>query len=412
MIASERESLFSRQISTFGLRYSFVIRHWTFVIYQLPVFTLANLSYHPTMWSNLRQSAVLAPLTTGCILLSAILYGMAEWTAARDNISLNEAQSLLGGVGMHTLWRGDVWRIPVSAFHHAGGLLHLAMNCLAAWHLGRLLEFRIGLWRFAAFLVGAVMIPMMAAVLVDSPAYGFSGAVYAMFGVLWAGRRRDEFCATYITDSIVKNYVSWLFICIVLTYSNVLLISNSAHFSGVVYGYAFGMVMLADWRNVRWARWVFWVSHVAILPTGWLVVHPIWNGNYYWWLAGEVYEQNDVLSEQYLRRAVELDPHLDRPWCFIAIIQSSHGEHLAAWKTMLTGLQYNPAYAQGIEMARSIWRQLPAAQRDEALQALRETFGHDSSKPVDQWEIALTSEAPDDKPTPTGLPDDEIRAAE
>ncbi|MBI5761667.1 MAG: rhomboid family intramembrane serine protease [Planctomycetales bacterium] len=351
------------------------------------------------MWSNLRQAAVLAPLTTGCILLSAILYGMAEWTVAREHIGLVEAQNLLGGVGMHTLWRGDVWRIPVSAFHHSGGLVHLAMNCLAAWHLGRLLEFRLGFGRFAAFLVGAVMIPMLAAVLVDSPAFGFSGAVYAMFGVLWAGRRRDEFCATYITDSVVKNYVSWLFICIVLTYSNVLLISNSAHFSGVVYGYAFGMVMLADWRTVRWARWVFWFAHLAVFPTVWLVAHPIWNGNYYWFLADEVHDQNDELREQYWRRAVELDPHLDGPWHNIALTQSRRGEHLAAWKTMLTGLQYNRAYAKGIEMARDIWRRIPAAQRDEALHFLRETFGGDSTKPVEQWEISLTSDSLDDRPT-------------
>jgi membrane associated rhomboid family serine protease len=35
--------------------------------------------------------------------------------------------------GPFDLWAGEWWRMPVSAFHH-GDLVHLLLNCSAAWN--------------------------------------------------------------------------------------------------------------------------------------------------------------------------------------------------------------------------------------------------------------------------------------
>lgn len=238
-------------------------------------------------WSELRRSCQASPLTTGCILLSSVLYGMSEWLASQRNLSLHEAQVVLGGVSDVELWRGELWRIPISTFHHAGGLLHLVMNCLAAWHVGRLAEARLGFWRYAAFLVGAINLPIIAEVLIGNYPLGLSGAVFAVFGVLWAGRRRDEFCATYMPEQVSRWYLIWLLLCIPLTYLGVLPVANVAHFSGVAYGYVAGLVWLADWHSVRWSRVAFWLGHIALVPATWLVVHPIWDARYHWWLGNE-----------------------------------------------------------------------------------------------------------------------------
>jgi hypothetical protein len=294
------------------------------------------------------------------------------------------------------LWRGEVWRIPVSTFHHGGGLLHLAMNSLATWHVGRLAEARLSFWRYAAFLAGATTLPIIAELLTGNYPLGLSGAVYAMFGVLWSGRRRDEFCATHLPEPVSRGYLIWLLVCIPLTYLDVLSVANVAHFSGLAYGCIAGLVWLADWRSVRWARVLYWLGHFVLVPVTWLIVHPVWDARYFWWRGNETDAAQVDLRDSYWRRATELDPHLGGPWFNLTISPMLRGDQLSAWRTMLTGLKHNPTYTEGIDRARLIWQLLPRGHRDDALQFLRETFGSDSSQSVEQWEVALTALRDDD----------------
>jgi membrane associated rhomboid family serine protease len=363
-------------------------------------------------WSDLRRSCLASPLTTGCILLSSVLYGMAEFLASQRNLTLQEAQVVLGGVSTLELWRGELWRVPVSSVHHAGGLPHLILNCLASWHVGRLAEARLGIWRFAAFLAGAVTLPIVAELLIGNQPLGLSGAVFAMFGVLWTGRRRDDFCATHLPEPISRGYLIWLWLCIPLTYLGLLPVANVAHFSGLAYGGIAGLIWLADWKPVRWSRVAFWLGHIVLVPATWLIMHPIWDARYFWWLGNETKAAESDLRDSYWRRATELDPNLGGPWFNLTLTPALRGDFLTAWRIMLTGLKHNPAYAEGIDRARLIWNLLPRHERGEALRVLRETFGGDASKSVDQWEVALTGHRRGDDSTADDLPNDIHDAAE
>ncbi|HUG18007.1 MAG TPA: rhomboid family intramembrane serine protease, partial [Planctomycetaceae bacterium] len=115
------------------------------------------------------RSIILAPMTVGvvwtsCFLYVAVLFLVDDHSNSRNPQS--EAQRDLGATvflvqynqitskngkveqiplfaGPFDLWDGQLWRVPINAFHHVG-LLHLLMNGCAMLYMGKLLEPRLG----------------------------------------------------------------------------------------------------------------------------------------------------------------------------------------------------------------------------------------------------------------------------
>ncbi|WP_370945876.1 rhomboid family intramembrane serine protease [Amycolatopsis sp. cg5] len=80
---------------------------------------------------------------------------------------------------------GEYWRLFTSGFLH-DGLLHIAVNMLSLWMLGRDLERAMGPLRYtAAYLVslfgGSVAVVLFAP---DRPVVGASGAIYGLLGAI------------------------------------------------------------------------------------------------------------------------------------------------------------------------------------------------------------------------------------
>ncbi|MGW1681765.1 rhomboid family intramembrane serine protease [Saccharopolyspora sp. NPDC002376] len=79
---------------------------------------------------------------------------------------------------------GQWFRLVTSGFLHIG-LLHLAMNMIALWVIGRDLELLLGRWRFAAVYVLSLLGGGAAVFLFGdemAPVAGASGAVYGLMG--------------------------------------------------------------------------------------------------------------------------------------------------------------------------------------------------------------------------------------
>jgi membrane associated rhomboid family serine protease len=131
------------------------------------------------------------------------------------------------------------WRIVSGGFLH-GGLAHVALNMLALWQLGTLVESLVGSARmfavYALALVGAGLSVVYFGG--NQPTVGASGAIYGLFGALIAiglrlgGRGRGLVTAT----------LPILIINLVLTVT-IPQISISAHVGGLVTGFVTGLFM-------------------------------------------------------------------------------------------------------------------------------------------------------------------------
>lgn len=335
------------------------------------------------------------PITVGWILAATLLFAAVHWYARQHDTTILDAQWRLGAVaelvkpaasedtaaltlwygltGPFDVWDGQWWRVGASAFHHAG-IAHLAMNSLAILFLGALLEPLCRRWAYLAFMASSTYVALLPDFLLGhTHTVGLSGVGYAMFGALIFARRHDETVAEFFNESVVKGGFVWLFVCVFLTYADILRIANVAHFTGLAYGCAAGYVLFGDAEHRRAVRWAFGGSHFLVVAGLYFLVHPVWSGTYYWYRAAM--ETDLQKSFAYVERAVALDPSLGPPRIELAQQQLASGDLLAAWKTVLEGLDRNRTFQHGVEVSRHLWKEMKTEfQRREALQILEETF--------------------------------------
>ena len=105
------------------------------------------------------------------------------------------------------------------------------------------------------------------------------GVVYAIFGLLWAGRASSVAWRQVANQNNLKYFVGWGVICIVLTYTNVLRIGNGAHWGGFLYGLAIGGIFYAPRRQPLWGFALAALGVVCVLSLTWLP----WTTEWQWY---------------------------------------------------------------------------------------------------------------------------------
>ena len=81
---------------------------------------------------------------------------------------------------------GQWWRIITGAFLH-GGLIHIGVNMMSLWFLGRFIEFAVGSWRMFFIYMASLIVSGLAVVYLSppmTPTVGASGAIFGLFGAL------------------------------------------------------------------------------------------------------------------------------------------------------------------------------------------------------------------------------------
>ncbi|WP_028239322.1 rhomboid family intramembrane serine protease [Stutzerimonas azotifigens] len=142
---------------------------------------------------------------------------------------------------------GQWWRLVTPMFVHFG-LLHLAMNSLWYWELGRRIEGRQGTLmllaltllfslgsNFAQYLYGGVGI-----------FGGLSGVLYGLLGHCWLFQKLAPTDAYRLPPGVVVLMLAWLLICLtgvidVVSFGT-LAIANAAHVGGLVLGCLTGVI--------------------------------------------------------------------------------------------------------------------------------------------------------------------------
>ena len=299
--------------------------------------------------------------------------------AATLRVKLHNGRPIDEFTGPFALWDGELWRVPVSGFHHATWW-HLFFNCLSLWYLGRLLEPRLNRFRYAAFFMYATTLTIGAQLLssVESMVVGLSGTVYAIFGVLLIVRQGDRELEDLISDVMIGAAILWLIVCLILTRLDLLPVANIAHFVGFGYGCLVGFVMGKHGTPVR-ARMLL-AAHLVIVPVLWFVAHPTWNGCYHWRLAEA--QQDMQAKKRCLERAVACNPKLPRVWARLAVMYWDDDQQLRAWSTVVKAIDQNRTSNRSLCLiANWMWWQLDDEDIDkhhDAVNTLMEVFGQDA----------------------------------
>lgn len=140
------------------------------------------------------------------------------------------------------------WRILTSAFLH-GSIIHIGVNMISLWVLGRFIESAMGSVRMAIVYAVSLVAAGLGAVYFSPPdtaTLGASGAIFGLFGALFAigfklGKPGME---------LVKANLGILALNLVLTFS-IPEISKQEHVAGLLCGFALTLVVFWPPKPVR-----------------------------------------------------------------------------------------------------------------------------------------------------------------
>src|SRR5690606_17184957 len=144
-----------------------------------------------------------------------------------------------------TLKSGEWWRLFTPMFVHFGWL-HLAMNSLWYWELGRRIEARQG----SMMLLGFTLLFSLVSNLAQ---YGFggvgifgglSGVLYGLLGHCWLFQKLAPCAAYRLPPGVVVLMLVWLLVCLsgLVTVLGLGAIANAAHVGGLLVGCATGLL--------------------------------------------------------------------------------------------------------------------------------------------------------------------------
>lgn len=232
---------------------------------ELPVLSVepAPIEAGPGRW---RQAVRQAPLTLVmlliCLVVAAITLMGTHLPTVRWFTLLDfrvEGQYLVFSTLSESLAGGQWWRLFSSMFLHFWipglGPLHLLMNGLWYWELGRRIEGRQG----ALMLLALSLLFSLAASLSQhffggiGIAGGLSGVLYGLLGHCWLFQKLAPNPGYRLPPGLVGLMLVWLLLCLSGVFAALVSIANAAHVGGLVAGCITGVIggLLARRRQSR-----------------------------------------------------------------------------------------------------------------------------------------------------------------
>lgn len=187
-------------------------------------------------------------LTIATLAIAAVLM-IAEMTIAKAS----EPAWLAALHQGPQIWAGQVWRSLSNIFMH-GGIMHIAMNGMALWFLGRIVESVWGRGAYAFVLLGTGFAASSLSYMMNWKigGVGLSGAIFGLAGFMWAQRRSHPVAAAVMTEQLRRGLIFWLVLGVVLSATRTFPIDNWAHGGGLAMGFLMGFA----WTQRQRAMWI------------------------------------------------------------------------------------------------------------------------------------------------------------
>ena len=170
------------------------------------------------------------------------------------------------------LWGGEYWGLWTSFFLHAG-VVHLVFNLYWLYHFGTAVESYVGWRKYLAFwVVGTAVSNVIQLAVAGVSGVGASGFVYALFGLIWIGKRGHPYLARLVDAQTTIIFIVWLLACFVLTWTGLLRVGNGAHLGGLLFGgmCAYAFLVRNDFRLQGAALAITVLSFVPLFYAPWV----------------------------------------------------------------------------------------------------------------------------------------------
>lgn len=228
------------------------------------------------------------PVVTYCtIFLSVVLFFLTNIQPNQEIITFKDQLDIRQNLGfrdhLNTILVSP-WGIISSAFFH-NDFMHIIFNCMLMFSFGSMLERGIGSLKTLLFFFIAAAISGGSQVLISNyellkydrysePALenlnfifgsslGLSGILYAIIGFMWGAWKRWTGFLAYFTSRNLTFFLGWLVLCYFLSYANVLPIANTAHLTGLIFGFLVGMWSCYTIKNAK-----IWFSLTILMMAG------------------------------------------------------------------------------------------------------------------------------------------------
>jgi membrane associated rhomboid family serine protease len=216
-----------------------------------------------------------APITT-VLLMANILMFAVSWmasvsTGASSGLGIlwgmgGEASYRLGATNPYAIFILNEWYRLVTAMFLHSGLIHLGMNMMALMQFGPAVEEVYGSARYFFLYVVTGTFGYLVSAFFGNHSVGASGAILGLVGVMLALTSKRG--GSYMRE-LRPRLISSVVILVVIGFSHVMAMDNSAHLGGLAAGFALGK-LFADREptNVRErhiADALGWVAGIAVI---------------------------------------------------------------------------------------------------------------------------------------------------
>ena len=144
-----------------------------------------------------------------------------------------------------SLAAGQWWRLLTPMLMHFG-LLHLAMNGLWYWELGRRIEQQQGPWCLLLLTLLYGVVSNLAQYVFGGPSLfgGLSGVLYGLLGYCWIYQRLAPNPTYRLPPGVLVMMLVWLLLCLsgLITVLGFGSIANAAHVGGLLVGCLTGLL--------------------------------------------------------------------------------------------------------------------------------------------------------------------------
>ena len=240
-------------------------------------------------------------------LLTWMLCGLAVLITVANTTSSPSATDLWSHIGHCTdatpsdIWNGHYYFLISSVFLHSNfmqglGVTHLIFDVYWMFRMGSVLESTIGTLYYFLFFLAAAFVSSCAELLVTgSTGIGLSGVVYAVFGLLWAGRGRYPEWGEMASPANIRLFISWGILCFILTALHLLAVGNWAHTGGLAFGYGVGLAFFVP-RH----RWIGVASVVALVGLTVLsLTYMPWSADWTFWKGNKAFDADNYARAIY-----------------------------------------------------------------------------------------------------------------
>ena len=232
------------------------------------------------------------PITTYLLALICVLVTAASLTGHTIHLPFWQRIGSVGEASTEDVWSGHYSSLLMTVFRHAD-ILHLVFNLYWLILLGRFMERSLPVWAYVGFLAASAVVGSATEIIVSgSTGIGASGVVYAMMGLMWAGRGRYPEWRAVATNDNLRLFVLWGLFCVGATYFHLLSIANGAHGGGFVFGAAIGWLCVAPRRQWVWAGALAALLVLDALALFWMP----WSDGWTYWKAGQEMDKSHFRS--------------------------------------------------------------------------------------------------------------------